>query len=95
VKNKDRFSKIIEIFINEHRRDVMDYMFGINSKVIIKNFDYSFFSKMVVIDATVILGESIDELMIESSDIISELIKESMEYISYDYKLAITVSFDV
>ena len=73
----------------------MDYMFGVGSKVIVRNIDYSVTSKLVYIDVMVILGETIDELMLQSDGIISELIKESMEFISPEDKLAITVSFDV
>jgi hypothetical protein len=95
MKKRHKFCRVIEIFINETRRDVMDYMFGIDSKISIKNIDYSFTSKMIYIDAVIILGETIDELMLDSSEVVSELIKESMEYISPHDKLAITVSFDV
>lgn len=95
MDNKYRFSRIIENFINDSRGDVINYIFGYGSKVKIKNIDYSITSKLIYIDATVILGGDIDEDMLNSNEIISELIKECMEYISPDEKLAITVTYDV
>lgn len=73
----------------------MDYMFGCGGKIKIKNIDYSTTAKLIYIDVVVILGENIDVSMIESDDMVTELIKESMEYISPEEKMAITVSYDV
>lgn len=95
MNNKHRFSRIIEVFINESRRNIMDYMFGKESKIKIKKIDYSTTAKLIHIDIVVILGETIDTHMFESDEIIKELVKDALEYISPNEKIMIKVSYDV
>jgi predicted Co/Zn/Cd cation transporter (cation efflux family) len=95
VNNKDRFCRIIEKFVNESRTDTMNLIFGNGSKIKVKNIDYSTTTKSIYIDVVVIVGEEIDDLTIQSDDVVVDLIKQSIDYISFNEKLTITVSYDV
>jgi predicted Co/Zn/Cd cation transporter (cation efflux family) len=95
VNNKDRFSRIIEKFVNESRTDIMNLVFGTGSKIKIRNIDYSTTTKSIYIDVVVIVGEEVDDLTIQSDDVVVDLIRQSMDYISFNEKLTVTVSYDV
>ena len=95
MNNKDRFSRIIEKFVNESRTDIMNLVFGTGSKIKIRNIDYSTTTKSIYIDVVVIVGEEVDDLTIQSDDVVVDLIRQSMDYISFNEKLTVTVSYDV
>jgi hypothetical protein len=99
MTKKERFYKHIEIFVNETRKEPLELLFGTNAKLEIKNVDYSTTNKLIFMEVKLILGEDIDDFIKESilasDDIIGKFIKDAMDYIIPDSKIALTITYDV
>lgn len=99
MTKKERFCRIIESFVNEDRKELLVSLFGDNSKIKIQNIDYSTTKKLIFIEAKLILGEDVcnilDESITISDYVIGSFIKESMDYILPDTEIALTLTYDI
>lgn len=99
MTKKERFSRIIESFVNEQRKDSLELFFGTNSKLKIQNIDYSDRLKTIIIEAKVIFGGDFDESFTDFTYFFDEMlgvfIKDAVEYIEPNAKIALTISYDI
>jgi hypothetical protein len=94
MNNKRRIIDLIEFYINDHRNEDLNLMYGNGSKIKIKDIGYSTSNKSIFIDCSIILGDIITEEILDRtlSDI---LIIDSLKYFFPAMKLTINVNYDV
>lgn len=99
MTKKERFCRIIESFVNEERKELLDSLFGTNAKIKIQNIDYSTNKNLIFIEAKLILGEDVfnilDESITISDYVVGDFIKQSMDYILPDSEIALTLTYDI
>lgn len=94
MDTKGTIKSLIESLINDTKREVFESMYGINSKFQVRDIGYSDRNKILYIDAKIILGDTIDESVIDP-EMINFLILDNIKYIYNDVNLNLTISFDV
>lgn len=94
MDTKSAIKNLIESLINDTKREVFESMYGINSKFQVRDIGYSDRNKILYIDAKIILGDTIDESVIDP-EMINFLILDNIKYIYNDVNLNLTISFDV
>lgn len=94
MDTKGIIKNLIETLINDTKREVFESMYGINSKFHIRDIGYSDRNKTLYIDGKIILGDIIDESVIDP-ELINFLILDNIKYIYNDVNLNLTISFDV
>lgn len=94
MDTKGAIKGLIESLINDTKREVFESMYGINSKFQVRDIGYSDRNKILYIDAKIILGDTIDESVIDP-EMINFLILDNIKYIYNDVNLNLTISFDV
>ena len=57
MNNKRRIIDLIEFYINDHRNEDLNLMYGNGSKIKIKDIGYSTSNKSIFIDCSIILGD--------------------------------------
>lgn len=94
MDSKTITKNLIEILINDTKRDVFESMYGINSKFHVRDIGYSNRNNTLYIDGKIILGDFIDESVIDP-EMINFLLLDNIKYIVNDVNLNLTISFDV
>lgn len=94
MKDKDRIIRILEHYINVLKKDEVELMYGQNSRIQIKNLDYSITSKSLYIEAKIILGDIIDESVLDRS-LADLLIQDSLVYVYDDVPVKVSIDYDV
>ena len=94
MKDKDRIIRILEHYINVLKKNEVHLMYGTNSRIQIKNLDYSITSKSLYIEAKIILGDIIDESVLDRS-LADLLIQDSLAYVYDDVPVKVSIDYDV
>ena len=94
MKDKDRIIRILEHYINVLKKDEVELMYGQNSRIQIKNLDYSITSKSLYIEAKIILGDIIDESVLDRS-LADLLIQDSLVYVYDDVPVKVSIDYDI
>ena len=94
MKGKERIIQILEHYINVLKKRDVELMYGINSKIKIQNLEYSISSKSLYLEAKIILGDTIDESVMDRS-LADLLIQDSLVYIFDDLPVKVSVEWDV
>ena len=94
MKGKERIIQILEHYINVLKKRDVELMYGINSKIKIQNLEYSISSKSLYLEAKIILGDTIDESVMDRS-LADLLIQDSLVYIFEDLPVKVSVEWDV
>ena len=69
-------------------------MYGNGSKIVIKNLDYSITNKSLYIEAEIVLGEEINESVLDRY-VADTLITDAVSYVYDDTPVKVSVNFDV
>jgi hypothetical protein len=69
-------------------------MYGLGSKIVITSLDYSITSKSLYIEAKIILGDEINESLLERY-LADVLISDAVSYVYNDIPVKVSVNFDV
>jgi hypothetical protein len=91
---KQRLYRLLETYINDFRGDAVQEMYGKGTKVKIHNLNYSTSTKSILIESVVILGETINESVIDTK-LLDVLIQDAMVYFYPEASLRTYVRFDV
>jgi len=91
---KRRLYRLIESYINDFKGDAVQEMYGIGTKIKIHNINFSVTSKSVLIEAVIILGNTINEQSIDR-ELADVLIQDALVYFFNDYSIKTYVRFDV
>lgn len=94
MKDKDRIIRILEHYMNVLKKNEVETMYGPNSKIIIKSFEFSITNKSLYIEAKIVLGDLIDESVLDRS-LADLLIQDSLVYVYPDLPVKVSIDYDV
>lgn len=94
MKDKDRIIRILEHYMNVLKKNEVETMYGSNSKIIIKSFEFSITNKSLYIEAKIVLGDLIDESVLDRS-LADLLIQDSLVYVYPDLPVKVSIDYDV
>jgi hypothetical protein len=94
LDKKQRLYRLLETYINDFRGDAVQEMYGKGTKVKIHNINFSTTSKSIFIESIIILGETINESVIDTK-LLDVLIQDAMVYFYPEASLRTYVRFDV
>lgn len=92
--DKNRIIQILEHYINVLKKNEVELMYGVNSKIKIKGFEYSISNKSLYIEAKIVLGDIIDESVLDRS-LADLLIQDSIVYVFDDVPVKLAIDYDV
>lgn len=91
---KRRVIRLIENYINDFQGKAVEEIYGKNSSIKIKDIRYSTTVKSIVIEAKVVLGDIINESVIDRS-LADILIQDAIIYFYPEHSVKCYVNFDV
>lgn len=94
MKDKELIVRILEHYCNVLKKNEVELMYGTNSRIKIRNLDYSITSKSLYIEAQIVLGDIIDESVLDRS-LADLLIQDSLVYIYDDVPVKVSIDYDV
>jgi hypothetical protein len=94
LDKKQRLYRLLETYINDYRGEAIEEMYGKGTKVKIHNLNYSTSTKSILIESVVILGETINESIMDKS-LVDILVQDAMVYFYPEFSLRSYVRFDV
>lgn len=94
MDGKRRFIRLIEMYVNQHRGSAVEEMYGKGTKIKVHNVTFGFTEKSVTIEAIIILGETINEDVMDRK-LADILIQDSIIYFFPDYSVKTMVRWDV
>ena len=94
IDKKQRLYRLLETYINDYRGEAIEEMYGKGTKVKIHNLNYSTTTKSILVESVVILGETINESIMDKS-LVDILIQDAMVYFYPEFSLRSYVRFDV
>lgn len=94
MKDKDRIIRILEHYCNVLKKNEVELIYGKNSQIQIRNLDYSITNKSIYIEAKIILGDIIDESVLDRS-LADLLIQDSIVYVYDDVPVKVSIDYDV
>ena len=94
MDGKRRFLRLIELYVNEHRGDAVEEMYGKGTKIKIHNVNFGVTQKSVTVEAVIVLGDTINEDVMDRK-LADILIQDSMVYFFPDYSVKTMVRWDV
>lgn len=94
MSQKRSIIKIMNRYLDENYKDVIESYYGTGTKIKVHNITPSHTSGMLLIDAKIHLGDTINEEVLEN-DMCDLLIRESIEPMFPDTHIKVMVSWDV
>jgi hypothetical protein len=88
-----RFYRLIELYLNDSNRESIEGFYGKGTVVKIKSISYSKKINIALVDAVIVLGELINEEVLETAPI-ELLIKESVKFFYPEYNVNTLISWD-
>jgi hypothetical protein len=94
MDNKRRLYRLIEKYINDFKGDAVESIYGKGSTIKIHTINFGVTSSTILLEAIVILGETINEDVIDNS-LAEILIRDSMIYFFPEHHIRTIIRFDV
>jgi len=94
IDKKQRLFRLIESYLNEFKGDAVEEVYGKGTKIKIHTINFSVTSKSVVLESVIILGETINESVMDRT-LADILIQDALIYFFPDYHIKTYVRFDV
>ena len=94
MDNKRRLYRLIEKYLNECKKDVIESFYGKGSAIKINRVDFGVTKNYVSIDVKILLGETISEEIIDVS-LARVLVEDSMVYFFPDSEIRTLINFDI
>ena len=94
MDNKRRLYRLIEKYINDFKGDVVESIYGKGSSIKVHTINFGVTSKTMILEAIVILGDTINEETIDNS-LAEVLIQDSMIYFFPEHQIKTYIRFDV
>lgn len=94
MDRKRKFCRLIEKIINTKKKDLIFEAYGENSFIQIKNLNYSISNPTILVEATIVLKDEIDESILDRS-IADYIIIESIPYFFPDIPTKVLINWDV
>lgn len=93
MDSKSAHKKIFERYLNIHKKELIESWYGKGTQVKIHNIDASYTNKIVLIDVKIILGEVINEEVMDRS-LVDYLLKRVSDVLYYEFYMKTMVSWD-
>jgi hypothetical protein len=93
MDNKKTLYRLIEYYLNDSNLELVEDFYGKGSRIKIHSLSYSTNLKTLLVEAVVVLGETIDEEVIDSS-MAEILIKDGLVYFYPEYKVNTLIRWD-
>ena len=90
---KERYFFLIEMYLNELKKELVEGMYGKGSKIKIRTITEMISKKMVLVDAVIILGDVITEEVM-NEDIADVLIQDGLMYFFPNYSVKVMITWD-
>lgn len=94
MDNKRRLYRLIEKYINDFKGDAVESIYGKGSSIKVHTISFGVTSKTMILEAIVILGDTINEETIDNS-LAEVLIRDSMVYFFPEHHIRTYIRFDV
>lgn len=94
MNEKARFIRLLELYINGHRGDAVEEMYGKGTTIKVHNVIFSPTQKSVVVEAVIILGDIITEEVL-NRELADVLIQDAIPLFFSDYSVKTMVRWDV
>lgn len=94
MDKKHGLIRIVDYYVNTFKKKDVELMYGKGSKIEILQFEYSTNLKSLFVEAKIILGEEINESVMDRS-LADVIISDAITYIYNDVPVKISVDFDV
>lgn len=94
MDKKQRLYRLIESYINDSKGNAVQEVYGKGTKIKIHNINFGVTSKYVLIEAVIILGDTINEQTIDK-ELANILIQDASVYFFSDYIIKTLIRFDV
>ena len=94
MDKKQRLYRLIESYINDSKGNAVQEVYGKGTKIKIHNINFGVTSKYVLIEAVIILGDTINEQTIDKQ-LANILIQDASVYFFSDYIIKTLIRFDV
>lgn len=92
---KRRFYRLLEQYMNEYRKDAVELIYGVGSKIKVHHWSYNSKGDTFLFELVVILGDEINESVMDKSLAVA-LLNDSLVYFYPEVKnIRCIVSFDV
>jgi hypothetical protein len=94
MDNKRRLYRLIEYYINDFRGDAVESFYGKGSTIKIHTITFGVSNNTILIEAIVILGDTINEEVIDNS-LVEVLIRDSMVHFFPEHQIKTLIRWDV
>lgn len=94
LDKKRRLFRLIEGYMNDYRGDAVREIYGEGSKIKIHTIDYINSTKSILIEVIILLGETINESVIDET-LAKILLQESLVYFFPNQIIKTIIRFDV
>lgn len=94
MDKKRRIFRLIENYINDYQGESVQLMYGKGAHIKIHSINYSITQKSILMEAIIILGELINEEVMDRS-LADVLINDAMTYFYPEYSIKTYIRFDV
>lgn len=91
---KHKIFRLLEHYMNKFRADAVQEIYGVNSYIKIHNMNFSLNEKSVLVEAVVILGDTINENTVDRQ-LADILIQDAIFYFYPEHSIKAYVRFDV
>jgi hypothetical protein len=93
MDNKRRLYRLIEKYLNDFKGDAVESIYGKGSTIKIHTINFGVTSNTILLEAIVILGETINEEVIDNS-LAEILVRDSMIYFFPEHHVRTYIRFD-
>lgn len=94
MDTKKRIIRLIETYLNEHRKSDVETMYGSGSKIKIHDLMFSTSQKSLMIETVIVLGETINEEVMDRK-LADLLVQEALVYFYPELSVKNYVRWDV
>ena len=91
---KRRLFRLIESYINDFRRDALEEMYGVNTKIKIHSMSESLTTSCILFEIVIVLGDTINEQIMDR-ELADVLVQDALIYFFSEQSIKTLVRWDV
>lgn len=94
MDNKRRLYRLIEVYLNGFKGDLVESIYGNNSKLTVHTVTFGISDNSVLVELVVVLGDTINEDTLDSS-LAEILVQEALVYFFPEKNIKTLIRWDV
>ena len=94
MDNKRRLYRLIEGYLNDYKKDVVELFYGEGTYIKVNSITFGITKNYILVDTIVKLGNTITEDVVDES-LAKILIEDSMVYFFPDSEIRTLINFDI